>query len=100
MTGRGWPVPRVLPGVKGTTAAGFLTRAAAHFAAAGIPAIERVMTDNALAYRNRVAFRAAICTRRPAEIQPPSRPWLESYNTQRPDAVIKGQPRASQLSPS
>jgi transposase InsO family protein len=50
----------VLPGEKGTTAAGFLTRAAARFAAAGIPAIERVMTDNALAYRNSTAFRAAV----------------------------------------
>lgn len=52
----------VLPDEKGVTAAGFLTRAAARFAAAGIPAIERVMTDNAFAYRNSIAFRDAVST--------------------------------------
>jgi transposase InsO family protein len=45
---------------KGTTAAGFLLRAAAHFAAHGIPKIERVITDNAFAYRHSTAFRAAV----------------------------------------
>jgi transposase InsO family protein len=41
----------VLPDEKGPTCAGFLTRAAAYFAAHGIPRIQRVMTDNAWAYR-------------------------------------------------
>ncbi len=41
----------VLPDEKGPTCAGFLTRAAAYFAAHGITRIERIMTDNALAYR-------------------------------------------------
>ena len=41
----------VLPDEKGTTCAGFLTRAAAYFASHGITRIERVMTDNAWAYR-------------------------------------------------
>jgi transposase InsO family protein len=50
----------ILPDEKGTTAAAFLARAAAHFAAAGIPAIERVMTDNAFAYRHSTAFRDAV----------------------------------------
>jgi hypothetical protein len=36
---------------EGPTCAGFLTRAAAYFADHGITRIERVMTDNALAYR-------------------------------------------------
>jgi transposase InsO family protein len=36
---------------KGPTCAGFLTRAADYFAAHGIPHIERIMTDNAWAYR-------------------------------------------------
>ena len=36
----------VLPDEKGATCAGFLTRAAAHFAAAGIAHLEAVMTDN------------------------------------------------------
>jgi transposase InsO family protein len=39
------------PDEKGTTCAGFLARAAAHFAARGIARIEQVMTDNAWAYR-------------------------------------------------
>jgi transposase InsO family protein len=41
----------VLPDEKGPTCAGFLTRAAAYFAVHGIPRIERIMTDNAWAYR-------------------------------------------------
>ena len=41
----------VLPDEKGATCAGFLRRAAAYFAAHGIIRIERVMTDNAWAYR-------------------------------------------------
>ncbi len=41
----------ILPDEKGPTCAGFLTRAAAYFTARGIPRIERVMTDNAWAYR-------------------------------------------------
>jgi transposase InsO family protein len=50
----------ILPDEKGTTAAAFLARAAARFAAAGIPAIEQVMTDNAFAYRHSTAFRDAV----------------------------------------
>lgn len=42
----------ILPNEKGATCAAFLERAAAHFAAKGIARIERVMTDNALAYRH------------------------------------------------
>jgi transposase InsO family protein len=41
----------ILPDEKGTTCAAFLHRAAAYFAAHGIDRIERVMTDNAWAYR-------------------------------------------------
>ncbi|NUR06589.1 MAG: IS481 family transposase [Nocardioidaceae bacterium] len=41
----------VLPDQKGTTCAAFLTRAAAYFAGHGITRIERIMTDNAWAYR-------------------------------------------------
>jgi transposase InsO family protein len=41
----------ILPDEKGATCAAFLDRAAAYFAAHGIPRIERVMTDNAWAYR-------------------------------------------------
>jgi transposase InsO family protein len=41
----------VLPDETGPTCAGFLERAAAYFASHGITRIERVMTDNAWAYR-------------------------------------------------
>jgi transposase InsO family protein len=47
----------VLPDEKGATCAAFLARAAAYFAAHGIPKIERVMTDNAWAYRHSSALR-------------------------------------------
>jgi transposase InsO family protein len=42
----------ILPDEKGETCASFLRRAAAYFAVKGIARIERVMTDNALAYRH------------------------------------------------
>jgi transposase InsO family protein len=45
---------------KGTTAAGVLLRAATFFAQCGIPKIERVISDNAFAYRNSQAFKAAV----------------------------------------
>ena len=50
----------VLPDEKGATAAGFLTRAAAYFAGHGIGRIERVITDNAFAYRKSAAFRQTV----------------------------------------
>ncbi len=50
MTTRGWPTPRSCLR-KGTTCAGFLRRAANYFAEHGITPIERIMTDNAWAYR-------------------------------------------------
>lgn len=45
---------------KGSTCAGFLTRAAAFFADHGIGRIERVITDNAFAYRHSAEFIAAV----------------------------------------
>lgn len=42
----------ILPDEKGQTCAAFLERAAAYFAEKGITRIERVMTDNAFAYRH------------------------------------------------
>jgi transposase InsO family protein len=42
----------ILPDEKGPTCAAFLQRAAAYFADHGITRIERVMTDNAFAYRH------------------------------------------------
>lgn len=48
------------PDEKGVTAAGFLIRAAAHFARHGITRIERVISDNAFAYRNSTAFKDAV----------------------------------------
>ena len=49
----------VLPDEKGTTAAGFLLRAAGFFADHGIE-VREVISDNALAYRNSIAFRDAV----------------------------------------
>jgi transposase InsO family protein len=49
-----------LPDEKGVTAAGFLRRAADYFAAAGITSIERVLSDNAFAYRKSAAFADAV----------------------------------------
>lgn len=48
------------PDERAETCATFLTRAAAAFADAGITRIERVITDNALAYRRSTAFRSAV----------------------------------------
>jgi transposase InsO family protein len=48
------------PDEKSTTCAAFLRRAATHFAALGIPHIERVMTDNAVVYRRGHAWRDAL----------------------------------------
>jgi transposase len=44
----------LLPDEKGVTCAAFLARAAAYFAAHGITRIERVMTDNAWAYKHSI----------------------------------------------
>lgn len=49
----------VLPDEKGTTCAAFLRRAAAYFADKGISRIERVMTDNAFAYRHSADMKKA-----------------------------------------
>jgi transposase InsO family protein len=48
------------PDERATTCAGFLHRAAAWFAQHGISRIERVMTDNAMAYRRSQAWREAL----------------------------------------
>jgi len=48
------------PDERADTCAGFLRRAADHFAAHGITSIERVMTDNAMAYRRGRAWRQAL----------------------------------------
>jgi transposase InsO family protein len=59
MTTPGWPTPRSTP-TKAVTCAGFLLRAAAHFKLLGIERIERVLTDNARAYRQGKAWHAAL----------------------------------------
>jgi transposase InsO family protein len=51
----------VLPDEKALTCAGFLARAIAYFAGHGIITIERLMTDNAFAYRHGAALRQ-LCT--------------------------------------
>jgi len=48
------------PDERGVTCAGFLERAAAFFASAGITRIERVMSDNARNYRTSAAFQGVL----------------------------------------
>lgn len=48
------------PDEKGASVARFLTRAAEHFASHGITRIERVISDNAFAYRHSAAFKTAV----------------------------------------
>ena len=50
----------VHPDEKGATAAAFLTRAAAYFAGHGVTRIQRVISDNALAYRRSQPFKDAV----------------------------------------
>jgi transposase InsO family protein len=73
----------VLPDEKGATCAGFLRRAAAYFAAHGIIRIERVMTDNAWAYRWSLREVVAELGARQAFIKPHC-PWqngkVERFN--------------------
>lgn len=64
----------ILPDEKGTTCAAFLARAAAYFAAHGIPRIERIMTDNAWAYRYSLRAVAADLGARQVFIKPHC-PW-------------------------
>jgi transposase InsO family protein len=53
----------ILPDEKASTCAEFLERAIAYFAAHGITRIERLMTDNAFAYRNSRQLREICATR-------------------------------------
>ena len=66
----------VLSDEKGATCAAFLERAAAYFAGKGITRIERVMTDNAFAYRHSSDFKR-VCAVLAAtqKFIKPHRPW-------------------------
>ncbi len=64
----------ILPDEKGTTCSAFLLRAAAYFAAHGIPRIQRLMTDNALAYRKSLSRAVAQLGARQVFIRPHC-PW-------------------------
>jgi transposase InsO family protein len=64
----------VLADEKGATCAAFLARAAAYFAAHGIDRIERIMTDNAWAYRYSVRGVCAALAARQKFIKPHC-PW-------------------------
>ena len=59
------------PDETATTCAAFLRSAAAWFATVGIDRIERVLTDNAMAYRRSLAWRQAM-----ADLEAPSRGLL------------------------
>jgi transposase InsO family protein len=64
----------ILPDEKGATCAAFLARAAAYFAAHGIDRIERVMTDNAWAYKHSLRTVCASIGARQKFIKPHC-PW-------------------------
>jgi hypothetical protein len=50
----------ILPDEKGATCERFLLRAAAYFARHGIERIDRIITDNALAYRHSTDLKQAV----------------------------------------
>ncbi len=64
----------ILPDEKGATCTQFLRRAAAYFSSHGIPTIERLMTDNAWAYRKSLAKICAELGARQVFIKPHC-PW-------------------------
>lgn len=64
----------ILPDEKGVTCAQFLLRAADYFAQHGITRIERIMTDNAFAYRKSLASAAAQLGAKQVFIRPHC-PW-------------------------
>ena len=64
----------ILPDEKGVTCAQFLLRAADYFAQHGITRIERIMTDNAFAYRKSLAAAAAQLGAKQVFIRPHC-PW-------------------------
>ncbi len=105
----------ILPDEKGATCAAFLVRAAAYFADHGIDRIERVMTDNAWAYR--WSLREVITAlgarqksikewayRRPFtsndERTAALAPWIGDYNTRRRHSALGGLPPISRLAPT
>lgn len=73
----------ILPDEKGVTCAAFLARAADYFTAHGIGQIERIMTDNAWAYRKSLREVVAALGARQVFIRPHC-PWqngkVERYN--------------------
>jgi transposase InsO family protein len=64
----------VLPDEKGPTCAGFLARAAGYFTQHGVTRIERVMTDNAWAYKHSLREIVAVLGARQVFIRPHC-PW-------------------------
>ena len=61
---------------KGVTAAGVLIRVAEFCAKNGIPKIERILSDNAFAYRNSAAFKEAVASLGAEQrFIKPLRPW-------------------------
>jgi transposase len=82
----------ILPDEKGQTCAAFLQRAAVYFADKGITNIERVITDNAFAYRHSNDIKRVNSDRTDALA-----PWLEHYNTVRRHSALGGKPPISRL---
>lgn len=107
---------------KSPNCAAFLLRAAAHFASHGIAGIERLMTDNAWAYRYSSAVHQAALPWQNGKAERSNRtlqvewahdqvftsnaertadltPWLHYYNTERRHTALDGLPPTSRVSP-
>ena len=99
----------VLPDEKGPTCAACLARAADYFAEHGITSIERLMTDNAWAYKYSLRD---VCSDRGIQqifIKPHCpwqngkverfnlAPWIEHYNNVRSHSALGAKPPVSRL---
>ncbi|WP_406609769.1 integrase core domain-containing protein [Planctomonas psychrotolerans] len=75
------------PDEKAITAAGFLSKAAAYFQRHGIEKIERVITDNAFAYRKSAAFPAVAVLGATQKFIKPHCPW-QNGKVERSDLTL------------
>lgn len=103
----------VLGDEKGPTCAGFLVRAVDFFRAHGIDRVERLMTDNAWAYKYSLCelcaelgitqkFINPHCPSQNGKVERLNRTlqWLDYYNTRRRHSALGGSAPISRLQPT